>query len=326
MSQPPVRYYCTYFDSNYLARGLVLHQSLEEHSEGDFRFYVLCLDDRTYEFLERLGKRTIVPVRLRDVEAWDPDLLEAKTNRSLVEYYFTLSPILPLYVLEHFQCDLVTYLDADLMFFSSPEAIFMELGNKSIFITEHRFSPHLRENIKYGRFNVQCQSFRKDETGLACLRRWREQCLEWCYDRLEDGKFADQKYLDEWPALYGEELVISRHPGIGVAPWNVEESSLHLDDGRWIAGDQPLVCYHFHGFRQLFWRFVRLGTGEYNAKSRWIPELYDTYMARLRTWNGLATERRDHRMNLGVLRWLSIALRQGDLAMEKRTSRNHGRT
>ena len=261
MSGPPLRHYCTYFDSNYLARGLVLHQSLEEHSEGDFRLYVLCLDQRTEAVLQSLAKPTIVPIPLRNVEGWDPELLEAKGSRSIVEYYFTLSPILPLYVLEHFDCDLITYLDADLMFFSSPEAIFDELGEKSIFVTEHRFSPHLRESIKYGRFNVQCQSFRGDETGLACLRRWRKQCLEWCYDRLENGKFADQKYLDEWPDLYADRLVINQHPGVGLAPWNICSQRLTFsEEGELLSGEKPVVFYHFAGFRIVSFCLILLGT------------------------------------------------------------------
>jgi len=314
MSGPPLRHYCTYFDSNYLARGVVLHQSLEEHSEGDFRLYVLCLDERTEAVLQSLAKPTIVPIPLRDVEDWDPELLETKGTRSIVEYYFTLSPILPLYVLEHFDCDLITYLDADLMFFSSPEAIFDELGEKSIFVTEHRFSPHLREGIKYGRFNVQCQSFRRDETGLACLRRWREQCLEWCYDRLENGKFADQKYLDEWPGLYGENLMISQHPGIGVAPWNVMQAELSMTSNQWIIKSEPLVFYHFHGVRNIFGPAYRLGLASYRSKAQGLlRRLYLFYLKRLHaldndhSFHELRFQRNAFRLFLGGLKHRDIA-------------------
>ena len=37
---------------------------------------------------------------------------------------------------------------------------------------------------------------------MKCLKKWTNQCLEWCYYKLEDGKMGDQKFLDEWPKLY----------------------------------------------------------------------------------------------------------------------------
>jgi len=313
-----MRHYCTYFDRNYLARGLVLHQSLEKHSEGDFRLYVLCLDEQTESVLKSLGKSTIIPVALRDVEAWDPDLLEAKANRSTVEYYFTLSPVLPLYVLEHFDCDLITYLDADLMFFSPPEAIFDELGDKSIFTTGHRFPQRLKDLEAYGRFNVQCQSFRKSDAGLACLHRWREQCLGWCYDRFEDGKFADQKYLDEWPGLYGEHLVISQHPGIGVAPWNVSAVQLKCDASVWMVGCDPLVFYHFHDLKFLGRRWLKTGLGQYHAPiSSELRSLYSAYCNHIiRATKRVAVDRlskHDSRFSHGWTRIFLNGIRQRDL-------------
>lgn len=275
-------HFCTYFDNNYLARGLVLHQSLEEHCEGEFRLHVLCLDEQVEQAINRLEKPTIVPIRLADVEAWDADLLRAKQNRSLIEYYFTLSPVLPLYILEHINTDIVTYLDADIMFFSSPKAIYDELGDASIFITEHRFSEALKEREKFGRFNVQCQAFRNDEVGLRCLHRWRAQCLEWCYDRLEDGKFADQKYLDEWPDLYGDSLAINRHPGIGVAPWNVGNILLKRANNKFFVNGKDLVFFHFHGLKVLGNHLIKTGLGDYlvpmRVESRY---LYSTYMESL---------------------------------------------
>ena len=242
-------HFCTYFDSNYLLRGITLYRSLTKHCQKPFLFYVLCLDEETFNILTKLGYENIVSIKLGDVEKWDHNLLEAKENRSLFEYYFTLSPILPLYVLNKFQdVDIVTYLDADLMFFSSPDPIYDELGTRSIFVTEHRFSKKLKALIQYGRFNVQCQAFRNDEVGLRCLRRWRKQCLAWCYDRLEGGKFADQKYLDDWPSLYRDNLSISRHPGVGVACWNIATHPIRSQCGKITVDGSLLVFYHYSGF------------------------------------------------------------------------------
>ena len=33
--------------------------------------------------------------------------------------------------------------------------------------------------------------------GLKALKWWRDRCLEWCYARIEDGKFGDQFYIED---------------------------------------------------------------------------------------------------------------------------------
>ena len=75
----------------------------------------------------------------------------------------------------------------------------------------------LRGEEKYGKFNVGILGFRNDAEGLRCLRAWRAQCNAWCHDRIEDGKFADQKYLDTWPEAF-RTLVVSEHPESAVLP------------------------------------------------------------------------------------------------------------
>jgi hypothetical protein len=244
------RYFCTYFDSNYLPRGMCLYRSLERHG-GDFRLFALCMDDEAYRRLSGTGPPRMTPISLADLERGDPELAQSKNSRSRVEYYFTCSPALPLYVLR--QCpeiDLITYVDADLYFFADPRPVFDEMTGHSIGIIEHRFTPSLRKHVRNGIYNVGWVSFRRDENGLACLRWWRDRCIEWCYERNEHGKFSDQAYLDDWPRRFRGVRVI-QHKGANVAPWNVGNYSVSSRDNRLWIDDEPLLFYHFHHLSQV---------------------------------------------------------------------------
>jgi hypothetical protein len=246
----PTRHFCTFFDRNYMSRGLALYDSLRAHG-GDFRWYVLCLDDEAYRYLSARALPDVVLVERRALEAYDPELAATRPTRSLVEYYFTITPAWVRYVLEHFDADVVTYVDADFRFFSSPEPLFDELGTRSIGVVEHRFPPALAHLVKWGRFNVGWLSFRRDEQGRACVAWWRERCIEWCYDRIEGDRFADQKYLEQWPQLFSQ-LAVLQHKGVSVAPWNLEPERFSVDDrGRPHVDGQPLICFHYHGLKHV---------------------------------------------------------------------------
>ena len=143
-------YFCTYFDQHYFARGLALYCSLREHCSA-FELWVLCMDHVTYQLLEEAGLPGLHPIALEEFERHDEPLRSAKQNRSRIEYYFTCTPSLPLYVLHNWsEVDLITYLDADLFFFASPVPLFEELDRGSIAIIGHRFPPHLRHLETYG--------------------------------------------------------------------------------------------------------------------------------------------------------------------------------
>ncbi len=277
-------YFCTYFDKNYLTKGLALFKSLKKHS-NPFRLYILCMDDETYHFIRALEEQynEMVAIALGDLESWDERLLEAKNNRSQIEYYFTLSPILPLYVLNLANnIDIITYLDADLYFYSNPRKIYEELAANSVLIIEHRFTEILKKFEKNGRFNVQYQSFRNDQQGIACLESWREQCLDWCHDRSENGKYADQGYLNEWPDRY-DKLVVPQLKGAGVAPWNVAQYEIDISNNGVTIDGEPMVFYHFHSVRKLFNMIYTTEFGVYklNKKQNNLILLYKKYLQEL---------------------------------------------
>lgn len=273
------RYYCTYFDHRYLDKGLALYQSMVEYCRK-FTLFVLCLSHECYEELQKLNLPGIKLVSLEELEKWDTDLLAAKKTRSIMEYYFTCTPSWPLYILEHFpQVDLITYLDSDLFFFSGPEPLFDEIQGNSIVIISHKFPPHFKHLEDRGKYNVGWVSFRRDESGLACLSWYRERCLEWCYDRLEDGKFADQKYLDHFPDRFPNVIEL-QHKGANLAPWNISNYRLNQSGPDIQVDGQQLIFYHFHGVKHVIGPLYDSGLSGYQVKMTKIIRngLYKPYI------------------------------------------------
>jgi SAM-dependent methyltransferase len=246
-SLPVDREFCTLFDANYLPRGIALYRSLESVA-GDFRLRVFCMDQVTKQVLGRLALPKLTAIALDDLEAHDEALKSVKPTRTQVEYCWTATPAICLASLgREPELEAITYVDADLMFFADPAELFDELGDDSILLTEHRYSPEWRyHEARRGRFNVQFMTFRRDERGTAALRWWRERCLEWCYDRIEDGKMGDQGYLNDWPERFAGVHVL-QHPGGGLAPWNVSGHQLARNNGRVTVDARPLVFFHYHG-------------------------------------------------------------------------------
>jgi len=249
-----VRHYATYFDRHYLPKGLALYRSLERHSPP-FVLWVLCLDEETEQALSRMRLEHMRLIPLEELEQADPALLAVKPERSLVEYYWTSGPVLLLHLLGgNAQIEMLTYLDADLFFFGDPEPTFEMLGSNSILIIERR----VRNETQWGKYNVGLLVFRRTPSGTACLERWREQCLEWCFDRFEPGRHGDQAYLDEWPKLY--DVTVPQYGGIGVGSMNVTYQQIEYKSGQVLVEGDPLISYHFN-------RVFRI--------NRWVYEMHD---------------------------------------------------
>lgn len=242
-------YFCTLFDHNYLLKGLVMLESLLCYS-SDASVDVLCMSDATHDLLSALQLPRVCLLRLAEVE--DSDLLRVKAGRSIAEYCWTLSPALCWNTLQRRpDIGMVTYLDADLMFFSDVEPLFRDSDGASIVIIEHRFAPKHAHLEAWGRFNVEWVGFRRSSAGLNCLKTWRDQCIEWCFARLEAGRLGDQKYLDAWPVAYPNDVHILQHIGAGVAPWNFQNYSFDEREGQILVNGVPLIFYHFNQFQLL---------------------------------------------------------------------------
>src|SRR2546421_9362218 len=117
MYSSDVRAFCTYFDHRYLTRGLALYESLQRHA-GGADLHVLCMDELAAAALRELALPRLHVIPIAELERADPELAASRATRSTIEYYFTTSPSLPLYLLDQNpELESVTYVDADLFFF-----------------------------------------------------------------------------------------------------------------------------------------------------------------------------------------------------------------
>lgn len=242
-----MRHYCTYFDYNYIKQGLALHASMERHCQP-YRLWILALCKETWDYLRRKNLPNVTVVKMETFET--ARLQAVKRTRTWQEYMWTLTGSWMLYALNRQALDHVSYIDADCFFFSSPEPVFEEIGGAPLGITPHRFTPRYEKFDINGLYNVGLVYASRE--GIPCIEEWARQCVAWCYYRNEEGKFADQKYLDEWPEKWRAHSI--QHLGANLAPWNQEQYVYELDNGGVVVDGYRLIWYHFHQGLKPQWR------------------------------------------------------------------------
>ena len=231
-----MEHFVTLFNSMFLPQGLALHRSMERHIPK-YTLWILCVDDVAYEVLHTLALPNVRLLELAKLET--TDLLRVKKDRTIAEYCWTLTPFAPRFV---FDADSsiaqVTYIDADVWFRKNPAPIFCEFkeSRKHVLITDHAYAPEYDQSATSGQYCVQFMTFTRE--GEVVRKCWEERCMEWCYARIEDGKFGDQKYLDEWPSKFTDAVHVLQNKELLLAPWNAI---------RFPYGNS--VCWHFHSLR-----------------------------------------------------------------------------
>ena len=271
--------FCTLFDSKYLDKGLTMANSLLSTDNNIF-LYIFAFDNICSEILKRMKLDRVMVVDVEDFE--DENLLAVKSSRTSTEYCWTCTPTIIEYCINKFKIDNCTYIDADLYFYDTPRILIEEMKNNSVLITEHRYTREYDQSEASGLYCVQFVTFKADKPGLKVLSWWKNACLEWCYNRVEDGKFGDQKYLDNWTESFkGVHVLI--HEGGGVAPWNIQQYEIQPKDKKIYIFKEgktvPLIFYHFHGVRSLRSGFFHFGPYKLSEGHKSI--LYERYITKL---------------------------------------------
>ena len=228
--------FVTIFDFNFLPQGLLLHASLLKHF-SDFTLWICCLDEKVYDFLDKAQLNNVKIFRVSDLES--SELLKVKEMRTAGEYAWTVTPFLPSYLFaKDLSINRVTYLDADLWFLKNPNIIldYFSRSNKSILLTPHDFESSKDLSHDVGKYCVQFLTVNR--SAQPFLEWWQKLCVDWCYSRIEQDRFGDQKYLDLVPSLFPNLYYELKKTNLTQGPWNVNKFN-----------PEDAVFFHFHGLR-----------------------------------------------------------------------------
>lgn len=272
--------FCTLFNSAYLSRGLTMYKSLAATC-ADFHLYVFAFDQITFDFFKQQNYPHLTAISLQEFE--DSELLRIKPSRTSGEYCWTCTSSTILYSIQKYNLPHCTYVDADLYFYSDPVVLVEEMKNNSVLITEHRYTAAYDQSKSSGIYCVQFIIFKNDAAGLKVLNWWRAACIEWCYNRHEDGKFGDQKYLDDWTQRF-EGIHVLQNLGGGIAPWNVQQYEFRSTNSKLMGKEkstntpfQP-VFYHFHDLKFHPNQFIELTGAGYEINADVVELFYKSYL------------------------------------------------
>lgn len=281
--------YCTLFDSNYIDKGLVLYESMCR-CLNEFKLYVFAFDQKCEEILRNEDKENLIVISLQEFET--EEMLRIKQERTMAEYCWTCSPLTIQYVLNTYHEPICTYIDADMMFFSSPQRVFDEMKSKgcSVLIVPHRYATREEEKRAYdtvGAYCVEFNTFINNDNGRRVLKWWSDRCLEWCYYSVPGTTewYGDQKYLNKFEELF-DGVFVCTHYGVGIAPWNVklvlpEDVSVYPPTIKVLSSGEvfPIVIYHFESVAFLTKHILNVSS---HMNSRELHKVtYDVYVEKI---------------------------------------------
>jgi hypothetical protein len=265
-----MRNYCTVFDKYYLYQGCALYNSLTKVTT-DFILYALCLDELSYETILKLNNSNFVPIVLSEIMSEEVIKLRARTTYP--QFCWACQPLVCELVLDKFKAEMVTYLEADSLFFSDPEVLFNEMGEKSVTLAPHNFPADQDQSKTAGTYITHFNAFRNDECGRNILNEWKRNCF--LYDKDNPPSFRPgQLLMDEWPDKF-DCVHVLQNIGAGVAPWNVESESLKLVNDKLYFNEIAVVFYHFHKYARTV--DGRHDLGDYKISTNTIALVYQEY-------------------------------------------------
>jgi hypothetical protein len=256
--------FVTFLNFKYLPQLLILLNSMRKFNIHK-KLYVFALDDKTYDFVKKLGK-DIKTIHISKLESNEINL--AKKNRNEIEFIWTLTPFCVSFVLNNFEENII-YIDCDMQFQKYPKnikKIHSDLMDKVI-LTPHFFDEYKKKlEVKHGRYCVQFLRFNK-KNHKNLLVSWKKSVLQNCTMKAVGGNFADQKYLENFKSIDPTTVLENIDKDLFGGPWNMNSIDLARTE-----------IFHFSGLKFIGEKKFKIFDWSYLVFNKKIKNIYKKYI------------------------------------------------
>jgi hypothetical protein len=265
----------TIITADYISYAKTLGDSIIKYNSG-YEFYVCLIGKKTdlHPHVDKDNMKIIESELLID----QLTVLDMQKRYTAFELSCALKPFFAEYLLKNTGTTRLKYIDSDIMLFESFDKQIEENTTASIFLTPHFFIPvdPTEENttndillIKSGIFNAGYFELANTKVSFDFLTWWKDRLSKYCYYYKPPFPqvFVDQSWLNFVPIYFKEAMIID-NLGYNASFFNLHERRLSMRNGRyWINNDQPLVFFHFTGYRYLEHEKASVHNNKYNYEN-----------------------------------------------------------
>ncbi len=275
---------CAINTVNFLAHARTMLESYRKHNP-DGRMFLLLLDDPECKVDTSSDSFTVVRPEELGVER----LGGLNMLYNAYEFSMSLRPHFLRYVQEKYGSEKIAFLDSDLYITGSLSAAEKLLDIHSIVLTpsflepipDDGYFPSDRDFLTAGIFNGGFFACRTCEETSDVLSWMAERLEKYSFVRPEECMFGDQAWLDMIPAIAPTATVL-RDSGYNVSHWNLHERMISEKNGIRMAGNNPLIFYHFSGFDPEAYGVISRHQNRFTLKDHpALEKLFEEYREKL---------------------------------------------
>ena len=214
---------------------------------------------------ERLGFPEIPGVRMVSPRQMDlPDFPYMALKYSATDLCCSLKPLAVRWLMATHRVRSVVYLDADLCVYAPLNVLLAAAARHRAVVLPHiraplpnpeRFweRPSLGDLAYAGVLNAGIFALSADEETRAFLDTWSDLVSQpGAFLPAMGGQWEQNSF--NWIVSFLDGLHVLRDPAYNAAYWNLHDRSLRWkgldgDEDRWTVDGEPLVCFHFSGFK-----------------------------------------------------------------------------
>lgn len=264
----------TICSNNYLAQAKSLGDSIKKNNP-EYQFYI-GLTDRINDKID-YDKEIAYPIILSE-EIGIPDFDDLWRKYTIIEFNTCVKPFFFQYFISLYpDLEYLFYLDPDTFLFNSLKHIEIEFGNDSnVLLTPHILTPIKLDGYKpnehlflnFGIYNLGFIGLKYPSISKTFIDWWKERTYHLGFNLTAEGLFVDQLWINLVPIFF-QNVKVSKHLGINMAPWNLHERNLSKINEEFIINQTtPLIFFHFSKFKYLEPEIIGEDYNRYNYYER----------------------------------------------------------